>query len=573
MHPLEQIFKKIHKKSYKAYKELTKKTFTFENYSISFDHIQGDPFAGPSKITASVPLAILGIPEETYNNTIKSIAFRDALSRVFAKNVHSIAAGNRGSGGSGSFTINNGTQKILNRNSVVFGQNRENKKSLLFRVLVGLPAYGRRIAGDQAVTMFFDELPRIIEKSTLWKNLDHEYFFDFVEIIQKQEKIRQELRDGGLIAFIADNSILPRRSGVDDRPLKNGVPFKSPESMRITVSFNEGTEVTGMGIKEGVTIITGGGFHGKSTLLNAIQAGIYNHIPGDGREFVISIPELVKIRAEDGRNIEKVDISTFINNLPEGRDTVSFSTPNASGSTSQAANIMESLEIGAKCIIMDEDTCATNFLIRDKRMQELIPASKEPITPYIDVARPLYEQKKVSTIFVVGGSGDYIDIADFVIMLDRYYAHDATRQAREIAQQFPFAHINRFSGKIQLTSRYPRSSSINPSKGKRNANIKTRDNKILFGRDEIDLSSWEHIVDPTQLATIGDILLYGVMNKVFNEDVNIRDFIDTIMDKIDNEGFDCIFKGTGQNWSYYCQLRPLDIAAALNRLRTLSVSQ
>jgi predicted ABC-class ATPase len=149
-----------------------------------------------------------------------------------------------------------------------------------------------------------------------------------------------------------------------------------------------------MGIKEGVTIITGGGFHGKSTLLNAIQAGIYNHITGDGREFVIPIPELVKIRAEDGMNIEKVDISTFINNLTEGRDTVSFSTPNASGSTSQAANIMESLEVGAKCIIMDEDTCSTNFLIRDKRMQELIPDSKEPITPYIDVAKPLYDQKK-----------------------------------------------------------------------------------------------------------------------------------------------------------------------------------
>lgn len=278
--------------------------------------------------------------------------------------------------------------------------------------------------------------------------------------------------------------------------------------------------------------------------MNTIQAGIYNHSPGDGREYVISIPELVKIRAEDGRNIEKVDISSFINNLPEGRDTVAFSTPNTSGSTSQAANIMESLEVGAKCIIMDEDTCATNFLIRDKRMQELIPSNKEPITPYIDVARPLFEQKRVSTIFVVGGSGDYFDIADSVIMLDNYFTRDVTHKAREIAQQFPFAHINRFSGKIQLTSRYSRSYSINPIKEKRNAKIKTKGKKIIFGRDEIDLSSWEHIVDRTQLDTIGDILLYCVIDQLFKDNISIRDFINTIVDKINNEGFDCIFEGT-----------------------------
>lgn len=255
MHLLEQKFRKIHKKSYKAFKELTKKTFMFDNYSISFDHIQGDPFAFPSKITVSLPLQISGFPEILYNNSIKSIAFRDVLSRVVADKMQSISAASRGSGGSGTFLINHGTQKILNRNSVIFSANSKNKKSLLLRILVGLPANGRRIAGEEAVTMFFEELPKIMENSCFWSNLDHDYFFDLVELIQKQEKIRQNLRDEGLVAFVADKSILPRRPGIDDRPLKNGVPFKSPESMRITISFREGTEVTGMGIKEGASFL------------------------------------------------------------------------------------------------------------------------------------------------------------------------------------------------------------------------------------------------------------------------------------------------------------------------------
>lgn len=71
-----------------------------------------------------------------------------------------------------------------------------------------------------------------------------------------------------------------------------------------------------MGIPEGVTLIVGGGFHGKSTLLQALERGVYHHIAGDGREMVITRQDAVKVRAEDGRNIEKVNISAFINNLP-----------------------------------------------------------------------------------------------------------------------------------------------------------------------------------------------------------------------------------------------------------------
>lgn len=567
MRELRKKLQQIHKKSYKAYKDLTGKTYRFDSFDLTFDHIQGDPFAAPSKITVTVPVKQSRFPAELFDNRIKSIAFRDALSRGVAGNIRSVASGNRGSGGSGKFVINHGTQKILNRNSVVMRDG-----GFVVRLLAGMPAYGRRIAGDQAEEMFFGELPRIIDRSLFWKNVDQSVFKRFVDLIQKQETIRAGLSERGLIGFVADGAILPRKSGIDDTPLKDAVHFESPETMRVTFRFDDGTEITGMGMKKGITIITGGGFHGKSTLLNGIQAGIYNHIPGYGREFVITVRGLAKIRAEDGRNIEKVDISSFINNLPGGVTTERFSSPNASGSTSQAANIMEALEIGTELLIMDEDTCATNFLIRDKRMQELIPAEKEPITPYIDVARPLFDQRGVSTVFVVGGSGDYIDVADTVILLDHYRTKDVTERAREVAKQFPFAHIDRFSGDVQVTERSPIASSIDPSKGKRDANIKTREQKIVFGRNDIDLSQWEHIVDRTQLDTIGDILLYGLRTGLFKEGLPIKRFLELVLQDIETNGLDCIFERNSRSWNYYCEVRSLDVASALNRLRSLRIN-
>ena len=234
-----------------------------------------------------------------------------------------------------------------------------------------------------------------------------------------QEKIRKWLSETGLVAFIADGSILPRRSGVDDRPLLvNPVPFYSPDELAVNVDLPHQGMVRGMGIPPGVTLIVGGGFHGKSTFLNALEVGVYNHIPGDGREYVITDRDSVKIRAENGRSIQKVNISSFITNLPLMRDTIRFSTENGSGSTSQAASIIEALESGARILLIDEDTSATNFMIRDERMQELVVKEKEPITPFVDKVHKLYRDFAVSTLLVMGGSGDYFDVADTVIMMD-----------------------------------------------------------------------------------------------------------------------------------------------------------
>ena len=216
-----------------------------------------------------------------------------------------------------------------------------------------------------------------------------------------------------------------------------------------------------------LTLIVGGGYHGKSTLLQAIERGVYNHIYGDGREWVVTDPTAVKIRAEDGRRIENVDISSFIHNPPLNKNTEEFSTENASGSTSQAANIVEAVEAGTQLILFDEDTSATNFMIRDERMQRLVSNEKEPITPFIDRVRELYEDHNISTIMVMGGSGDYFEVADTVIMMDNYLPEDVTMDAKKIKEELPINRMQEVEFKFRFKERYPLPESIKPYKGRK----------------------------------------------------------------------------------------------------------
>lgn len=181
----------------------------------------------------------------------------------------------------------------------------------------------------------------------------------------------------------------------------------------------------------------GGGYHGKSTLLSALERGVYNHIAGDGREYVITDPTAVKLRSEDGRLIREVDISLFINDLPNKKDTHRFSTPDASGSTSQAAGIVESMEAGSQVFLLDEDTSATNFMVRDSFMQSVIHREKEPITPFLERARDLYEKCGISTVLVAGSSGAFFHIADTVIQMDAYRPVDITEKVKGMLEEYP----------------------------------------------------------------------------------------------------------------------------------------
>ena len=226
-------------------------------------------------------------------------------------------------------------------------------------------------------------------------------------------------------------------SGISDRPMKNSVLFQSPESMEVEMELPHKGTVKGMGIRKGITLIVGGGYHGKSTLLKALELGVYDHIAGDGREYVITVPDAMKIRAEDGRCVKNDDISMFVNNLPNGKETRSFYTEDASGSTSQAANVIEAMESGTSLLLIDEDTCATNFMVRDELMQRVVHRDKEPITPFIERARYLYEKKGISCIVVAGSSGAYFGISDWIVQMDNYVPMEITDLAKAEAEKYP----------------------------------------------------------------------------------------------------------------------------------------
>ncbi|WP_313656281.1 ABC-ATPase domain-containing protein, partial [Planktothrix agardhii] len=390
---LRQLLFDLDHRGYKAYKDIVG-TYEFPNFTLIIDYVQGDPFAAPSKFRVQIPPTIAGFPAELYRTHSREIALRDYLIREFDQNAIEISS-HRGTGKSGMIAVTKMGQEILERTAA-----STSEKGVEMRFFVGLPARGRNILGRQATMMICDDIPTLVDRSLRYQNLDKQAIKHHIETAEDADYLREKLAEKALVAFVANGAILPRKSGVDSRPLtENVITFQSPKSLEVEFNCPNQGLIKGMGISQGITLIVGGGYHGKSTLLKAIELGVYNHIPGDGREFVITNPSAVKIRAEDGRSVAGVDISAFINQLPQGRSTTQFSTENASGSTSQAANIMEALEALVlvenspsipAVLLVDEDTAATNFMIRDRRMQALISKNQEPITPFIDKVRQLY---------------------------------------------------------------------------------------------------------------------------------------------------------------------------------------
>ena len=560
---LEKILFSMDGKSYSAYKSL-KGEYKFPKYVLAIDHVQSDPYAPPSRMRIIMDRKISGIPYELTDTKDKSIAVSDFLTRNFYKEIQKNGNDSSGTGGSGRVFIDRCGQEILERTSVLI---KEDKIEVRFEM--GMPARGRRIMGKAAQKIIFEQLPKIVEKSIIYDNLNKESLKEQIILVLDQEYIRKVLKEKELVAFVANDSILPRENGISDKPMKNAVKFKSPEKFEITLNLPSRKKVSGMGIPKGITLIVGGGYHGKSTLLAALERGIYNHIAQDGREFIISETDAVKIRAEDGRNIEKVNISGFINNLPGNKDTIAFSTENASGSTSQAANVAEALEYGTSLLLIDEDTSATNFMIRDGRMQKLVAKEKEPITPFIDRVRELYDNFGVSTILIVGGSGDYFDVANHVIMMDEYIPKDVTEKAKKIAKsdenKREFSPNDKFQG---VTPRIPLKKSFSQS-GKLDKTKAKGKYSILYGKELIDISGLEQLVNDSQTNCIATMIDY-FKNKVLDENLTLSQAADRIYEKIEKDGLDSISSYVGHPGNLALP-RKQEFCAAVNRYRKLKI--
>lgn len=500
---LEQTLTSLDGQKYGAYKKI-KDLYEFNLFKLRIDHIQADPFAPPSKMSVVIDRQQAKFPDSLLNSELKQRAVSDYLTRVFHKQIQSIVAQDKKVS---KIQIDSCGQEILERTAVVIKNHQ-----IEARIEVGLPARGRTILGRIARHTLINVLPQIVEHALCYRNINGSQLQQQVELMMDQEEIRQQLVKRDLVAFVANGAILPRKSGVSDLPMNNAIEFKSPKQYEIVMKLSSGKVIKGMGISKGITLIVGGGYHGKSTLLEALERGVYNHIAGDGREYVITNQDAMKIRAEDGRSIQNVNIQPFIDHLPGEKDTTHFSTENASGSTSQAANVMEALESQASLLLIDEDTSATNFMIRDGRMQRLIAPEKEPITPFSNKVKALYDNHNVSTILIVGGSGDYFDVADQVLMMDEYVLRDVTQQAKDIAQSDGYQR--RLSSHYQfghIPSRIPLRASFN-QKGKRDRFKAKGLNVVTYGKETIHISGLEQLVDDSQTQGLAMMLGYVKMN-------------------------------------------------------------
>ena len=550
----------IDHRGYPGYKGLRGR-YQFKDHVLSIDHVQGDPFASPSHLSVHVDGHKAGFPKDYYQDDISRITLQDHLTRCFGKALAPFSFKAKGSGKSGLLSVSYCGQQVLERTACEVSADG----SVTVRFEAGFPANGRSVNAGELVKMLFQFVPEAAQIALFYDRLNKNALKAAIELARDQQFIREHLSEQGLAAFLADGSVLPRESGISDRPMKGAVPFQSPAACKVTVTLPYHGPITGMGIKKGITLFVGGGYHGKSTILQALEMGVYNHIAGDGREYVITDPSAWKLRAEDGRSISHTYISPFINHLPNKKDTVHFSTEDASGSTSQESNLKEAVESGSKLLLIDEDTSATNFMIRDELMQKVICREEEPITPFIERVRSMYDDLGVSSIIVAGSSGSFFQIADTIIQMKEYIPYDITERAREAAASYPA---------LKQQEHFPVSDNMRAPKAnqalKKDPRLKMKTmgtNEMLLAKDAIELRYLEQLVDPEQTNALAYALKYLELNRM-NGSRTVPQLLDDIEVLTASKGLSALYDKEYVR-SGLAMPRRQEIAACLNRYRKL----
>jgi predicted ABC-class ATPase len=554
-------------RGYPAYKEI-RGAYTAPDLTLHIDHVQGDPFAEPSRFRAVLTPAAAGLPPWALASPPRLRAAADFLNRALADAFQAAAphagAGTAGAGRSGELRVLRPGQEVLARTALLVRADG----AVEARFRVGLPARGRRILGQAAARLVGDSLPTALRAALIHTGRHERALRRHVETVEDAAALRGGLAAAGLVAFVGDGSILPRRSGVDERPLAaaQAVPFQAPPGLALTLTRPNGGPIRGLGVPRGVTLIVGGGFHGKSTLLRALERGVYDHVPGDGRELVVTVASAAKVRAEDGRAVTDTDISNFINRLPGGQGTEAFTTANASGSTSQAAGIIEALAAGAECLLLDEDTSATNFMIRDARMQALIAEADEPITPFIDRVQALAREAGTSTVLVVGGSGDYFDVADTVLALRSYRAAEVTAAARRVARERPTGRQSARAPWRPPAARRVALDRLDPGSNRRAVELRIRArDRMLLGREEVDLAGLEQVVEEAQTRALARAVSWAA-GTLPGVQTGLPELIAAVMRAAASGGLDAFQpEPTGE----LAEFRAVELVGLLGRLRML----
>ena len=565
---LLRALRSIDHRGYPAYKSL-RGSYDFGNYVLHIVHVQGDPFASPSELAVTVKARDAQWPAAFCSRYETRVALQDMILRRFSSRLREVSGKAGGSGKSGNMSASRPGQEILDRSACQLGGDGD----VTLRFYAGFPAAGRTVLAGELEKMLFHFLPDIVRDTAVANAWQEKIIRDVINLAEDQAFLRSELERLSLCAFVADGAVLPRESGISQKPLKGALPFRSPEEDRITLNLPHHGTISGMAVKRGITLIIGGGYHGKSTLLKALERGVYNHIAGDGREYVVTDETAVKIRAEDGRCVNGDDISLFINRLPNEKDTTAFFTENASGSTSQAASVVEAMECGSRTLLMDEDTCATNFMVRDALMQRIVSADEEPITPFSDRMRALYENAGISTVLVAGSSGAFFSRADTIIQMDRYEPKDVTEKVRRIVPCFSGSsreEKDRGSGaayRPDQSRRFPRpGSDFQEQRGRvKHKNLGTEG--FVIGRGETDLRLVEQLADREQSECLARTFLLMAKGEM-NGRVNVRSLVNDWEETFRKEGFG-MYGEHGQVSGDMAKPRKEELAEAISRCRGL----
>ncbi len=568
MRKLDELLRSVDHKSYPAYKSL-KGAYRFPKYMLHIDHVQGDPFAAPSSLRLEVAPAVHGIPEERYNAPHRRIMTQDYLLRSFAAELKNYSKKAGGSGKSGVLGVSFPHQEVLDRSAL---QLDPKTGVITLRFHAGFPAAGRTTLSGELRKMLFEYLSAAVDRSLTKAAIRGERLAAWVSLADDQEAIRRALPEMGLAAFVGNGAILPRKSGVKDTPMEGAVPFKSPSEDEVEISLPGGRKIKGMGIRRGITLIVGGGYHGKSTLLKALERGVYDHIPGDGREYVITEETAAKLRAEDGRSIMDVDISPFIRDLPSKKDTVDFYTEDASGSTSQAAAVVEAYLAGAKTFLIDEDTSATNFLVRDELMARVVHRDKEPIIPFLERMGELKEAG-ISIILVAGSSGAFFGQADRVIQMDEYVPRDITERAKKaFAELFP---ERKAAADIPALSfrRDPRIPLPNRELAE-DRRVKVRasgTDNVSVNHESVEVRFVEQLIDPEQTNLLAQ-LLKELQLKVFDGRTPLADCLEKLCERLKKNGYSAFFRDDDMPGSL-AMVRKQELYAMVNRARSIRLKK
>ena len=551
-------------RSYAAYKAIVGRYRAPAGWFLHIDRVQSDPYAPPTRIHVDVPTDLHGLELLDEADLLADADRRLAVGDFLTRELH---AGFRGT----ALSIASPGQEILQRSSIILRPEEKKEGAgwvLEVRARLALPAQGRSIQGHEASRIVGRDLVRELEEAMDLTGERGDRLVRHIATLEDHRALTAAVAVNGWVSFLADGSVLPRRSGVSDEPLTGGVALEAPDSMAATVELPHAGTVRGTVVGAGVNVIVGGGYHGKSTLLSAIERGVYPHMPGDGRELVATVSDAVKVRAADGRAVTGVDLTPFISHLPAGRDTASFTTRNASGSTSQAASIIEAVEAGSTALLLDEDTSATNLLIRDSRMRELVAADREPITPLVDRITALFRRRGVSTVMVMGGSGDYLDVADRVLLMDAYHLRDVTEQARRVVadQPRPVTELEDFA---EPRRRVPEPAPPRTRRGP----VRTRaqgTSTLVLDREDIDISDVGGVTDPGQAEAIA-YALRALLEQRFDGVSPLRECLDDLEALLDEEGLDAL-TDERERPAFLVRPRMVDVGAAVSRYRKLELA-